>query len=392
MREIFIKGGAALEIAVTEDGLLMEYLKDDQVNHDAETIYLGKVERIMPGMDAAFVNIGQKRNGFLPLKEKSQTFQQGTLQCGDRVLVQVKREAHEQKGAFLSRDITLCGEYVILMPCNHYVGVSAKIEGERRTQLKQLGASLMEDRFGLVMRTSATEASERAIAEEVEELWERWQNLKQHAATAPAPSVIYEEASLLDAVLRDYAPRGIDRILTDDETVHQHLQNRFTVEMAPSDLMERHGLLRERNKALERTVQLPCGGNLVIDQCEALTVIDVNSARSVGTKMAEDNVRKINMEACEEAARQMRLRNLGGIIIIDLIDMHEESSKQQVEEALKQVCLQDRVKVVVHGLTSLGLMELTRKRQRRCLRDEWAETCTSCHGSGRRRIEEENHG
>ncbi len=392
MREIFIKGDSPLEIAVSEDGRLVEYLRDDRMSHDAETIYLGKVERIVPGMDAAFVNIGQKRNGFLPLKEKSLTFQQGTLQCGDRVLVQVKREAHEQKGAFLSRDVTLCGQYVILMPCNHYVGVSAKIEGERRAQLKKLGNALMEDQFGIVMRTSASTASDAVIADEVNELWMRWQELRSKAATASAPSVVYEEDSLVDVILRDYAPRGIDRIVTDNEAVQRKLSPSFNVQPAEADMMEKNGLVREKNKALERLVQLPCGGNLVIDQCEALTVIDVNSARSTGTKMAEENVRQVNLEACAEAARQMRLRNLGGIVIIDLIDMHEETSKQQVEEALKQACLQDRAKVVVHGYTSLGLMELTRKRQRRSLRDEWTENCSACHGNGRVRIKEENHG
>ena len=390
MREVRIKAGDMPEIAVVEDGCLVEYLRDDQANHDAETIYLGKIERIVSGMDAAFVNIGQKKNGFLPLKEKSQTFRHEGLQCGDRVLVQVKREAHEQKGAFLSRDVTLCGQYVILMPCDRYIGISAKIEGEKREALKQLGRALADDRFGLVMRTAAAEASETLLTEETETLWEKWQTIMKKAATAPAPSVIFEEVSLLDAVLRDYAPRGIDAIVTNDERLCQRLNGTYPVVWTEEDPMEKDHLLQQRNQALGRLVPLPCGGNLVIDECEALTVMDVNSARATGTKMAEENIRKVNIQACEEAARQMRLRNLGGIVIIDLIDMQPES-RSMVEDALKQACLKDRVKVVVHGFTSLGLMELTRKRQRRTLRDEWTETCTHCQGSGRKQIKEEKH-
>lgn len=390
MREVRIKAGDMPEIAVVEDGCLVEYLRDDQANHDAETIYLGKIERIVSGMDAAFVNIGQKKNGFLPLKEKSQTFRHEGLQCGDRVLVQVKREAHEQKGAFLSRDVTLCGQYVILMPCDRYIGVSAKIEGEKREALKQLGRALADDRFGLVMRTAAAEASETLLTEETETLWEKWQTIMKKAATAPAPSVIFEEVSLLDAVLRDYAPRGIDAIVTNDERLRHQFDGTYPVVWTEEDPMEKDHLLQQRNQALGRLVPLPCGGNLVIDECEALTVMDVNSARATGTKMAEENICKVNIQACEEAARQMRLRNLGGIVIIDLIDMQPES-RSVVEDALKQACLKDRVKVVVHGFTSLGLMELTRKRQRRTLRDEWTETCTHCQGSGRKQIKEEKH-
>lgn len=390
MREVRIKAGDMPEIAVVEDGCLVEYLRDDQTNHDAETVYLGKVERVMPGMDAAFVNIGQKKNGFLPLKEKSQTFRHEGLQCGDRVLVQVKREAHEQKGAFLSRDVTLCGQYVILMPCDRYIGVSAKIEGEKRESLKQLGHALAGERFGMVMRTAAADVAEALLAEETEALWEKWQAIRQKAATAPAPSVIHEEVSLLDAVLRDYAPKGIDAVVTNDERLRRRLDGTYPVVWTEDDPMDREHLLQQRNQALGRLVPLPCGGNLVIDECEALTVIDVNSARATGTKMAEENIRKVNIQACEEAARQMRLRNLGGIVIIDLIDMEPET-RSVVEEALRQACMKDRVKVVVHGFTSLGLMELTRKRQRRTLRDEWTETCVHCQGSGRIRIKEEKH-
>ncbi len=391
-REIYVKQGEQTELAVVEDGRLVEYLRDTGKASDAESIYLGKVERIASGMNAAFVNIGQKRNGFLPLEEKSLSFVSNQLRCGDRVLVQVKREAHDQKGAFLTRDVTLCGQYVLLMPCNRYIGVSAKVEGESRRRLQQLGHDLARDRFGLVMRTSAENADTASVLQETEALYGRWQEIIHQAATAPAPSVIAEEKSLLDSTLRDYAPRGIDRIVLNSQETAKLLQDTYPTDLTDDNLMETAHLISQRNQALQRTVQLPGGGNLVIDQCEALTAIDVNSARFTGEKVLEETVCKVNLEACDEIVRQLRLRNLGGVIIIDFIDMKEEASRRMVEERLRQACLRDRMKTVVHGFTSLGLMEMTRKRLRRTLRDEWTISCPACAGTGRVRCKEEEHG
>ena len=393
MREIYVKSGLPLELAVVEDGKLCEYLLDDAASAAAETMYLGRVERVVPGMKAAFVDIGQARNGFLPLEERSATAMLPRLQTGDRVLVQVKREPQGEKGAFLTRDVTLCGQYVILMPMNRYIGVSSRVEESERPVLKNMGTQIADGRFGLVMRAASLQAVESAIREETDELLARWETILRTAPAAHAPSMVYRPRTALESLLDDYRPRGIDRLITDDTALAAAMAEELPVTLADGQLMERAGLTRQRDKALERRVWLDCGGTLVIDPCEAMTVIDVNTAKNTGKKELEQTILKTNLEACGEIARQVRLRNLGGIILVDMIDMEDEQHRQQVLDALKAALAADRVKTVVHGMTALGLIEMTRKRSRVPLRDEWTRLCRACGGSGRERLcEEETHG
>ena len=393
MREIYVKSGSPRELAVVEDGKLCEYLLEDAASAAAETMYLGRVERIVPGMKAAFVDIGQARNGFLPSEERSATAMLPRLQTGDRVLVQVKREPQGEKGAFLTRDVTLCGQYVILMPMNRYIGVSSRVEESERPALKNMGTGIAEGRFGLIMRAASMQAEESVIREETDELLARWETIRRTAPTAHAPSMVYRPRTALDSLLDDYRPRCIDRLVTNDEALAASIAGELPVTLADSELMERAGLTRQRDKALERRVWLDCGGTLVIDPCEAMTVIDVNTAKNTGKKELEQTILKTNLEACAEIARQVRLRNLGGIILIDMIDMEREEHRQQVIDALKKALAADRVKTVVHGMTALGLIEMTRKRSRVPLRDEWTRPCRACCGAGRERLcEEEPHG
>ena len=393
MREIYVKSGSPRELAVVEEGKLCEYLLDDAASAGAETMYLGRVERIVPGMKAAFIDIGQARNGFLPLEERSATAMLPSLQTGDRVLVQVKREPQGDKGAFLTRDVTLCGQYVILMPMNRYIGVSSRVEEGERPALKDMGAEIADGRFGLIMRAASLQAAESAILEETDELLARWETIRRAAPTAHAPSMVFKPRTVLESLLDDYRPRGIDRLVTDDAALAASMADELPVMLADSQLMERAGLTRQRDKALERRVWLDCGGTLVIDPCEAMTVIDVNTAKHTGKKELEQTILQTNLEACVEIARQVRLRNLGGIILIDMIDMEREDHRLQVIDALKAALAADRVKTVVHGMTSLGLIEMTRKRSRVPLRDEWTRPCRACRGSGRERLcEEETHG
>lgn len=392
-REIYVSAGPMREIAVVEDGRLVEYLRED-AQSDAETICLGRVERIVPGMRAAFVDIGQEKRGFLPLDERSLTFRSAPLQSGDRVLTQIRKEAQGVKGAFLTRDVTFAGETVILMPLNRYVGVSSRIEDEAdRRRLTALGQVIGGGAFGLVMRSAALDASEADIRAEVDVLWTRWESVRRAAPTAHAPSVLLTPRTLLDSVLDDYAPRGIDRIVTEDDALPARLAGRFPTAVEETGLMARHGWTRQRDKALERTVWLDCGGTLVFDACEALTVIDVNTAKFTGKRVPEETILRTNLEACDEIARQARLRNLGGVLIIDMIDMASEADRERVLAALREAFARDRVKTVIHGLTSLGLIEMTRKRTRRPLREEWAAVCPRCGGGGIVRLpEEEKHG
>lgn len=391
MREIYIQSGPRREIAVVEDGKLVEYLIEDE--HDsAEAIYVGRVERVVPGMKAAFVVIGQEKNGFLPLEEKNQT-NAPKLQSGMSVLVQVRKEAQGSKGAFLSRDISLCGETVLVMPLNDMIGVSSRItDPAQRRALQELGREITGGRFGLVMRSAAAEAREDAIREEAERLIARWEEISRGVPVAHVPSMISGARSQLDMLLADYRPRGIDCIHTDDEVLAWALSSSYTVRQSKTGVMALMGLTKQRDKALERRVWLDSGGNLVIDPCEAMTVIDVNTAKFTGKRQLEETIVKLNLEACREIARQVRLRNISGIILIDMIDMAAQESREMVLTALREAFAADRVKTVIHGFTSLGLVEMTRKKSRRPLREDFTQECRHCRGRGRTTIEEENHG
>ena len=369
MREIWVRRGEnGREIAILEDGHLVEYLPEE-VDASAEAIYLGRVERVVPGMKAAFVGIGQDKAGFLPLGE-SVAKDLPPLRNGDHIMVQVRKAAQGVKGAFLSREVNLCGEYVLLNPLTKQIGVSSRIskEGERK-RLRALGADIAGDRFGLVMRTSAQEADEALLREEVERLWITWQGIAKAAPTAHAPSILHAPRTLLDAVIDDYRPRGIDRIVSNDAALLESMQSIAPTLLMGENLFHVGRISNQLAQGLERRVWMKSGGNLVFDPCEAMTVVDVNTAKFTGEKDLEDTVLRLNLEACAEIARQVRLRNCSGIIIIDMIDMHRQEHRHQVLQALESCFALDRVKTVVHGFTSLGLVEMTRRRTRPPLRE-----------------------
>ena len=368
MREIYIRKMDGLDIAVVEDGRLVEYLPADE-DASAEAIYLGRVERIMPGMKAAFVNIGQERAGFLPLEERSAR-DLPKLQTGMSVLVQVRKEAHGEKGAFLSRDISLCGEYVLFSPMNRMAAVSSRIVKEKhRKALKELAREISSDEFGLIMRTAAKNADAATIRAEVEELRAHWENIRKAAPTAHVPSVLHQPRTTLELVLADHHPRGIDRICVNDASLERELSEYAPVTLMGDNLFDVARINNQVMTALDRRVWLESGGNLVFDPCEAMTVIDVNTAKFTGKTALADTVLQTNLEACKEIARQVRLRNISGIIIIDMIDMVSKEHHHAVLEALNKAFTVDRVKTVVHGFTSLGLVEMTRKRTRPTLRE-----------------------
>ncbi len=368
MREIYIRKEVGMDIAVLEDGRLVEYLPDAGES-SAEAIYLGKVERIMPGMKAAFVNIGQERSGFLPLEERSCSGLP-KLQTGMPILVQVSKEAHDQKGAFLTRDVSLCGEFVLLSPMNRMLAVSSRITSKhRRRSLKELAGDIAGESFGLVMRSASQHASEELIRAEVAELLAKWENIRREAPTAHVPSVLHKPRTALDMVLADYHPRGIDRICTNDAALAKALSGLAHVQVMNDNLFDVGRVSTQVMKALDRRVWLESGGNLVFDPCEAMTVIDVNTAKFTGKTALTDTVLQTNLEACAEIARQVRLRNISGIIIIDMIDMPAKEAQHEVLSALEEAFRLDRVKTVVHGFTSLGLVEMTRRRSRQPLKD-----------------------
>lgn len=368
MREIFIRSTDMMEIAVMEDERLVEYLPADP-EASSEAVYLGRVERIMPGMKAAFIQIGQEKCGFLPLEERNLA-ELPKLQTGMSVLVQVRKEAQGVKGAFLSRDITLCGEFVLYAPLSCRSGVSSRITDEKtRKALKKMAREITGGEFGLVMRTSCENASEDVICDEVDALRKKWDSICKAAPTAHVPSILHAPRTTLELVLADYHARGIDRISTNDAALAEKLSAFAPVRLMGDDLFDIARISTQVKKALDRRVWLESGGNLVFDPCEAMTVVDVNTAKFVGTRKLSETVLQTNLEACEEIARQVRLRNLSGIIIIDMIDMDAAADRQAVLSALEKAFAHDRVKTVVHGFTSLGLVEMTRRRTRPPLRE-----------------------
>lgn len=335
--------------AVTEDGRLTEYLRKDQEEQSGD-ILIGRIERMMPGMNCAFTDIGRKKNGFLPLEENGKTFQDGKPRSGDTVIVQIRKEETGEKGAFLTRDITLAGTYVIIMPKNRYIGVSSRIEeAETREKFRQTGIEIAGGKTGLVMRHTAPEAREEDIRQEAELLTARWQMIEEAAKWKQKPGTVLYHGDITEQLKDDYGPDGIDEILE--------------VEALSAELR------RQLSTASGRKVSLPQGGNIVIDRCEAMTVIDVNTASASGTDK-ERTVTQTNLEACREIAMQARLRNLGGIILIDFIDMESETDQSLVLEELKKNFAEDRIKTVIHGWTRLGLIEMTRKRGRGTARQE----------------------
>lgn len=367
MREIYVCRGERLEIAVVEDGSLVEFIPDDASG--TEAVILGKVERVVPGMKAAFVQIGQEKCGFLPLEERNAP-DLPRLQTGMHILVQVRKEAQGVKGAFLSRDISLCGEYVLLNPLGRQIAVSSRITTEStRKRLKVLANSIARGQYGLVMRAASVHAEEDAIRQEIDAMLGKWEAIRKAAPTAHAPSVLHHMRSVLDGILDDYRPRGIDRIVTNDHDLARRLEDTAQVHMAGDNMFQVARITNQLKAALERRVWLPSGGNLIFDPCEAMTVIDVNTAKFTGKDRLQDTVRQLNLEACGEIARQVRLRNLSGIIIIDMIDMISRADHQAVLDELERCFAQDRIKTVVHGFTSLGLVEMTRRRSRMPLRE-----------------------
>ena len=329
--------------AASEDGRLVEYLPAGS-RDGSGAILRGRVERIMSSLQAAFVDIGRKRSGFLPLKENSQTFDGGDIRSGDEVWVQIRREETGEKGCFLSRDLSVAGSRMILMPRNRYVGVSARVREEAdRERLREAGRKLTGDRIGLVMRASALEADEETMRAEFEALTRRWAEAERNAGEDPGLRVILPADGPAEELLRDYGPRGITDVRRGAEL--------------PADLE------RQRKAAENRRVRLPHGGSLVIDRCEAMTVIDVNSASDDRGQNRRETILETNLEACREIAVQARLRDLTGILILDLIDMDRDEDRERMLAELETAFAGDRIKTVIHGLTRLGLVEMTRKRR-----------------------------
>ena len=346
--------GGLHRAAVMKDGRLWSYAEENRVHPAAEDIYLGKVDRCMPGLNACFVRIGDTQV-FLPYAEMHIP---GPPRSGERVAVQIKRPPNGQKLAYATMDLCFPGRFALLLPLGEKCAVSSRIEEEsEREKLYERCVSLRPEGMGLILRSEALNASDSEILAEIGHLTEQWEALRSTLGAAPI-GLLRPADGIAERLLRD-AKSAVDEIVT-DEAPKVPWQVPFRIAADPFALF---GVEAKLAATLKRRVWLPSGGNIVIDPCEAMTVIDVNTACSSGSRKApETHAVSVNREAAWEIARTVRVRGLGGIILIDFIDMEREEDRMAVTETLREAFKDDPVKTVLHGFTRLGLFEMTRKR------------------------------
>jgi len=394
-------------VAVVENGVLQEvYIERNRSRGIVGNIYKGKVVRILPGMQAAFIDIGLERAAFLHAADaKAGDLSNGDssqippineiIQDGDELIVQVAKDPLGSKGARLSTNLTLPARYLVYMPFNKHIGISQKIEDEKiREHLRDIVRSESGDNEGgYILRTAAETASAEELITDIQYLGRIWAVIQDRIESAPAKSLLHEDLKLAIRAMRDYVRDNVEKIRIDSretykracEFAHDFIPEvEARIEYYPGErpIFDLYSVEDEIQKALQKKVLLKSGGYLIIDQTEAMTTIDVNTGGFVGKKNLEETLFKTNLEAAQAIARQLRLRNLGGIIIIDFIDMNEPEHKRQVLRALDRNLGRDRAKVYITEISPLGLVELTRKRTRESLEHVLCEPCPVCEGRG----------
>ncbi|MDP2892708.1 MAG: Rne/Rng family ribonuclease [Bacillota bacterium] len=400
--------------ALLQDGKLMEiYVERSDKERITGNIYKGRVDNVLPGMQAAFVDIGLGKNAFLYagdiLVDKMDfEFDDGSpdvslgnikdmVKTGQEIIVQVVKEALGTKGARLTTHITLPGRLVVLMPTVDHIGVSRRIEDEsERHRLKTEVEKIKPKKMGVILRTMAQGKTAADMGPEIRLLTRHWEKIQSKAKTVSAPRLLHAERDLLFRIVRDMFNENVDRMVVSDrehyervceiaDIVSPHISKKIELFQQQCDIFEYYGLEPQMEALLERKVWLKSGGYIIIDQTEAMTVIDVNTGKFVGHSNLEDTILRINLEAAQEIARQLRLRDISGIIIIDFIDMDLIVNREKVLDTLREALREDRTKSNVLGITGLGLVEMTRKKMRHNLSSMMESTCSCCRGSGRTR-------
>jgi len=412
MKRMLINATQAEELRVAiVDGQTLYDIDIEQPSKEQKksNIYKGRITRLEPSLEAAFVEYGGERHGFLPLKEISRDyFQAGVdpnkaglkelLREGQEVVVQVEKEERGNKGAALTTFISLAGRYMVLMPNSPTAGgVSRRIEGEDRAELKRaMDALTIPDDMGVIIRTAGVGRDAEELQWDLDYLLGVWRAIAEAALSKPAPFLIYQESRLIIRALRDYMRPDIGEILVDTPEMYEEARE-FVQQVMPHNLRKlkhytddvplfnRFQIESQIENAYEREVRLPSGGALVIDQTEALTAIDVNSARATKGGDIEETAFNTNLEAAEEVARQMRLRDLGGLVVIDFIDMSSSKHQREVENRLQNALRSDRARVQVGRISRFGLLELSRQRLRPSLGESSQIVCPRCEGHGRMR-------
>jgi ribonuclease G len=392
-------------VAMIQQGVVQELHVERATSRGlVGNIYLGVVSRVLPGMQSAFINIGLDRAAFLHIADIWEHRLSGSeprpieriLHDGQKLLVQVIKDPIGTKGARLSTQISIAGRLLVYLPQEAHIGISQRIEDEaERAQLRERLQQLLPEGTsgGFIIRTMAETATDKEMLSDIEYLRRIWAGIQEKAGSGQAPAPLYQDLNLTLRVLRDITGDGTDRILVDSRETFQRLQDfaqEYTATFADRiqhysgerPLFDLYGIEEEIERALARRVPLKSGGYLIIDQTEALTTIDVNTGGFVGGRSFDDTIFKTNLEAAQVIARQLRLRNLGGIIIIDFIDMENDVHRDAVLNEFKKALAPDRTRVTVNGFTSLGLVEMTRKRTRESLAHTLCEPCSTCQGRG----------
>ena len=376
------------QIALIENGKLVEiYDEGENDNKNEGNIYIGVVKDVLPGMQATFLDIGTEKNSFIHLKdilpqedetdEKAKKKQEQDIKKvvrpGDKLLVQVKKDSNAKKGARVSAHITLAGRLTVLMPNTNIITISQKIENElERKRLLEIARGILPENTGIVIRTAAYKKEKEEIEKDINLLLKQWKKIKTDAEKCKeAPKLIYKNPGIAEKLIIDLADEKIENVIFDNKKEYEHItemlkeygiENSIKLELKENvDILDLYEIPKQKEKLETRKIWLNCGGFITIDQTEALTAIDVNTGKYKGTKNLEDTVYKVNYEATIEIVRQLRLRDVGGIIIIDYIDMKKQENKDKIEKLLKQELKNDRAKTQVEGFTKLDLMELTRK-------------------------------
>ncbi|HYU39447.1 MAG TPA: Rne/Rng family ribonuclease [Acidimicrobiia bacterium] len=409
MMAVHVRDDRRTHIAVLEGRSLVEHyvgsLEPDDTAIDGN-IYLGKVQNVLPGMEAAFVDIGTPKNGVLyrgdvafdPSDvEESHPRIERLLKNGQSVLVQVTKNPIGAKGARLTQEVSLAGRFVVMVPGQpETYGISKRLPDDERRRLRRVLEGLRPPDAGLIVRTAAEGATEAELARDVERLRAQWEQISKLARRAKAPALVYQEPPLVVRVIREEFTKEYRGVIIDDRDLYEQVRG-YVEAIGPEladrveyydqeeeglPLYERFHVQEQLLKALDRKVWLPSGGSLIIEGTEALTVIDVNTGKNVGRSNLEETVYRNNLEAAEEVARQLRLRDIGGIIVVDFIDMEIPQNREEVMRAFRAALARDKTRTQVFDISELGLVEMTRKRISEGLVETFSRTCPTCDGRG----------
>jgi ribonuclease G len=392
--------------ALLEDGRLTEFsVERSEGNSLVGNLYKGRVVNVLPGMQAAFVDIGLPKNAFLYVDDalhphldkqpKDKPSIADLLAIGDELIVQVMKEPLGGKGARITTHFSLPGRWLVYMPQADYVGISKKIgQEEERSRLRSLAEELRHVGEGIILRTNAEGESREALAEDLDALRRIWDGAARLGQQAKVPAELHRDSGLVQRMVRDVVTPDTEELIVDDEACMEEakaylhktallLEERVRLYREPMPLFDKFGVNEQADRAFQSQIRLSSGAYLVWDQTEALSVIDVNTGKYTGSVDLEETVFQTNLEAAEEIARLLRLRDVGGIIIVDFIDMEKDEHREQVEQLLETTMRRDRTKCQVVGWTRLGLLEITRKKARESVSSFFFETCPTCKGSGK---------